>query len=333
MTMEIDRRGALIAPLAAVLAAPAFAQTAPPANAGDFPPGLPQPTETIDLWPNGAPGMPAHPPTEQVTERSPDHSVNDRAVTGITRPRLVVFRPRIPNGAAIMLMPGGGYQRVVIDREGYELARYFSDRGFTCFVLFYRLPGEGWKDAPNTPLQDAQRAMRLIRSRVRGYALAPERIAAMGFSAGGHLCADLATRYNAHVYEPIDAADTLTAKPFVAAPIYPVVTMIPPLAHEGSRELLLGKNASLALEKAHSPQLNVTADTPPCFLCAAEDDPAVPVENTVMLRAALKAHKVIVETHLFANGGHGFGLRKAIGKPVEIWPELFLNWARTQGFG
>ena len=331
--MEIDRRGALIAPLAAVLAAPAFAQTAPPAKAGDFPPGLPQPTETIDLWPNGAPGMPAHPPTEQVTERSPDHSVNDRAVTGITRPRLVVFRPRIPNGAAIMLMPGGGYQRVVIDREGYELARYFSDRGFTCFVLFYRLPGEGWKDAPNTPLQDAQRAMRLIRSRVRGYALAPERIAAMGFSAGGHLCADLATRYNARVYEPVDAADTLTAKPFVAAPIYPVVTMIPPLAHEGSRELLLGKNASLALEKAHSPQLNVTADTPPCFLCAAEDDPAVPVENTVMLRAALKAHKVIVETHLFANGGHGFGLRKAIGKPVEIWPELFLNWARTQGFG
>jgi acetyl esterase/lipase len=330
--MEIDRRSALIAPLAA-LAAPAFAQTAPPAKAGDFPPGLPQPTETIDLWPNGAPGMPAQPPAEQVTERSPDHSVNDRAVTGIARPRLVVFRPRIPNGAAIMLMPGGGYQRVVIDREGYELARYFSDRGFTCFVLFYRLPGEGWKDAPNTPLQDAQRAMRLIRSRVRDYALAPERIGAMGFSAGGHLCADLATRYNAHVYEPVDAADTLTAKPFVAAPIYPVVTMIPPLAHEGSRELLLGRNAGLALEKAHSPQLNVTADTPPCFLCAAEDDPAVPVENTVMLRAALKAHKVTVETHLFANGGHGFGLRHAIGKPVEIWPKLFLNWAQTQGFG
>jgi len=331
--MEIDRRSALMAPLAAALAAPVFAQTAPPAKTGDFPPGLPQPTETIDLWPNGAPGMPADPPTEQVTERSPDHSINDRAVTGITKPRLVVFRPRIPNGAAIMLMPGGGYQRVVIDREGYELARYFSDRGFTCFVLFYRLPGEGWKDAPNTPLQDAQRAMRLIRSKVRDFALAPERIAAMGFSAGGHLCADLATRYNARVYDPVDAADTLTAKPFIAAPIYPVVTMIPPLAHAGSRELLLGKNASLALEKAHSPQLNVSADTPPCFLSAAEDDPAVPIENSVMLRDSLKAHKVTVETHLFANGGHGFGLRKAIGKPVEIWPELFLNWAQTQGFG
>jgi acetyl esterase/lipase len=331
--MEIDRRSALIAPLAAALAGTAAAaQTAPPTKAGDLPPGLPQPTETIGLWPAGAPGMPASPPVEEVTERSPDHSINDRAVTGISVPRMVVFRPRIPNGAALLIMPGGGYTRVVIDREGYELARYFADRGITCFVLFYRLPGDGWKAGSNTPLQDAQRAMRLIRSRARDYALAPERIAAMGFSAGGHLCADLATRYNAKVYDPVDAADALTAKPFVAAPIYPVVTMIPPLAHEGSRVLLVGKNAGRALEEAHSPQLNVTADTPPCFLCAAEDDPAVPVENTVMLRAALKAHKVTVETHLFANGGHGFGLRKAIGKPVEIWPELFLNWARTQGF-
>ncbi|HEU4959435.1 MAG TPA: alpha/beta hydrolase [Sphingomonas sp.] len=331
--MEIDRRSALIAPFAAALAgSAAAAQTTPPTKAGDLPPGLPQPTETIDLWPGGAPGMPASPPVEHVTERSRDHSINDRAVTGISVPRMVVFRPRIPNSAALLIMPGGGYTRVVIDREGYELARYFADRGITCFVLFYRLPGDGWKAGPNTPLQDAQRAMRLIRSRARDYALAPERIAAMGFSAGGHLCADLATRYNAKVYEPVDAADTLTAKPFVAAPIYPVVTMIPPLAHEGSRVLLVGKDASRALEEAHSPQLNVTADTPPCFLCAAEDDPAVPVENTVMLRAALKAHKVTVETHLFANGGHGFGMRGAVGKPVAIWPELFLNWARTQGF-
>jgi len=334
--MEIDRRRALIAPLAAALAGslaePIAAQTAPPAKAGDFPPGLPQPSETIDLWPHGAPGMPANPPVETVSERSRDHSINDRAVTGIAKPRLVVFRPRLPNGAAIMIMPGGGYQRVVIDREGYELARHFAARGFTCFVLFYRLPGEGWKDPANTPLQDAQRAMRLIRARANTYALSPERVAAMGFSAGGHLCADLATRYNADVYAPVDAADTLTAKPFVAAPIYPVVSMSAPLAHMGSREKLIGKDASPALERAHSPQLNVTADTPPCFLCAAEDDPVVPVENTVILRTALKAHEVPVETHLFANGGHGFGLRGAIGKPVAIWPELFLNWARTQGF-
>lgn len=334
--MELDRRTALLAPLTMALtetlAQPAAAQTPPPMKVNDYPPGLPQPDETIDLWPGDAPGMPSNPPIEEVSERSDDHSINDRAVTGISKPRLVVFRPRTPNGAAILIAPGGGYTRVVIDREGYELARYFTDRGFTCFVLFYRLPGDGWKAGPDTPLQDAQRAMRLIRSKVRDYAIAPERVGAMGFSAGGHLCADLATRYNARVYDPVDSADALTAKPFVAAPIYPVVTMIPPLAHAGSRELLVGKTATLAVENAHSPQLNVTADTPPCFLCAAEDDQTVPIENTLMLRAALKANKVPVESHLFAEGGHGFGLRRAIGKPVAIWPELFLNWARTQGF-
>ncbi len=332
---HIDRRSTLAASAAALLTSllgrRAAAQTPPPA-AGGIPPGLPQPSETIDLWPNGAPGMPATPPVEHVTDRSRDHAINDRAVTGVARPRLVVFRPRVPNGAAILIAPGGGYRRIVIDREGYELARYFAARGITCFVLFYRLPGEGWKAGPDTPLQDAQRAMRLIRARVRDYALAPERIAAMGFSAGGHLCADLATRYDARVYEPVDAADTLTAKPFLAAPIYPVIAMTPPYAHPGSREKLLGSNPSRALEKAHAPHLNVTAGTPPCFLCAAEDDKVVPVENTLMLREALKAHQVPVETHLFARGGHGFGLRGAIGKPTGIWPELFLDWARTQGF-
>lgn len=329
--MEIDRRSALIAPLAA-LAAPAFAQTAPPAKAGDFPPGLPQPTETIDLWPNGAPGMPAHPPAEQVTERSPDHSVNDRAVTGITRPRLVVFRPRIPNGAAIMLMPGGGYQRVVIDREGYELARYFSDRGFTCFVLFYRLPGEGWKDAPNTPLQDAQRAMRLIRSRAAKYGLDPERIGAMGFSAGGHLCADLVARFATKTYEPVDAADTLSARPMIAAPIYPVVSMEASVAHMGSRDALLGPGPSQALIRAHSPDRNIKPDSPPCFLCAAEDDPVVPIENTLLLHAALRTAKVPVELHLFEQGNHGFGLRGVVGKPAHVWPDLFLAWATSRGW-
>jgi acetyl esterase/lipase len=330
--MEIDRRRALIAPLAAALAGglagPLAAQAVPPDADG-----LAPPIETIDLWPDGAPGMPDRPPAETVSERSRDPSIKDRALTGIARPRLIVFQPRASNGAALMIMPGGGYANEVIDREGYDPARYFAARGFTCFVLVYRLPGEGWKNAADTPLQDAQRAMRLIRSRARDYALSPEHVAAMGFSAGGHLCADLATRYGAGVYAPIDAADTLSARPFVAAPIYPVVSMSVPLAHAGSRAKLLGEQAGPALEQAHSPQLNVTAETPPCFLCAAEDDPIVPVENTVILRAALKAHKVPVETHLFAEGGHGFGLRGAIGKPTGMWPDLFLNWAQTRGFG
>ncbi|MGN6268837.1 MAG: alpha/beta hydrolase [Sphingomonas sp.] len=330
--MEIDRRATLITPLAALLAGRAAAQTAPPMKAGDPPAGLPQPSETIDLWPNGAPGAPAKLPVETVVEESPDRSINDRAVQGIATPRLVIFRPRTPNGAAMLLIPGGGYRRIVIDREGYELARYLSDRGITCFVLFYRLPGDGWKDAPEVPLQDAQRAMRLIRARAADYGLAPERVGAMGFSAGGHMCAELAVRHNSKVYEPVDAADVMTAKPFVAAPIYPVVSMIRPEAHAGSRNLLLGDSPSRALQELHSPFLHVTANTPPCFLCAAEDDHTVPVANTVQFHEALRAKQVPVEMHLFGEGGHGFGLRRAIGKPVAIWPELFLNWARTQGF-
>ena len=151
--MIIDRRTALLGALSATMAGEAAAQTAPPVVSGkSLPPGLPQPHETIDLWPTGAPGMPAKPPTERVEERSTDSALNDRAVFGITRPRLAVFRPQIPNGAAIMIAPGGGYARVVVDKEGYELARWFTARGVTAFVLFYRLPGDGWAAGPDVAL-------------------------------------------------------------------------------------------------------------------------------------------------------------------------------------
>ena len=329
----IDRRTAIAGTLGAILATGARAQTAPPAVPGEsLPLGLPQPHETIDLWPKGAPGMPATPPVEAVTERSTDPATNDRAVTGIVRPRLVVFRPRVANGAAMLLIPGGGYQRVVVDKEGYELARWFTARGFTAFVLFYRLPGDGWAAGPDVALSDAQRAMRLIRARASDYAVKPENIASMGFSAGGHLNADLVARFDTKTYASVDDADTLSARPIVSALVYPVVSMRTPLAHAGSRALLVGKAASPALEDAHSPNLHVQANSPPCFLIAAEDDDTVAVENTLLMRAALKAAKVPVETHLFTNGGHGFGLRRVYAKPAEIWPELFLNWAATQGF-
>jgi acetyl esterase/lipase len=330
----IDRRAAIAATIgAAMLAGRSEAQTAPPAVTGNPPPpALPEPDETIILWPNGAPGMPATPPVEKVTERSTDSTINDRAAVGIVRPRMVVFRPRVANGAAILIMPGGGYARVVVDKEGYELGRWLAARGFTAFVLFYRLPGDGWAAGPDVALSDAQRAMRLIRSRARDYAISPERVAAMGFSAGGHLCADLLARFDTKTYAPVDKADGLSARPFVAALVYPVMTMRAPLAHAESRALLIGKNASPGLEEAHSPDRNVKPNSPPAFIVAAEDDDTVPVENSLLMRAALKAAKIPVEAHLFTHGGHGFGLRRAAGKPAEIWPDLFLNWAATQGF-
>ncbi|MBO9575326.1 MAG: alpha/beta hydrolase [Sphingobium sp.] len=331
--MTLDRRTLIAAGLAAGIASPALAQTAAPAPAKATPPGLPQPTETIDLWPGDAPGMPAGPPVEVTDERSTDPLMTDRAVHGIVKPRLTVFRPDKPNGAAVMLTPGGGYKWVVVDKEGYELGRWLAARGFTALVLFYRLPGDGWAAGPNTPLSDAQRAMRLIRHRAGDFAVDPERVGAMGFSAGGHVCADLAARFAEKTYEPVDAADSLSPKPFCATPIYPVVSMDKAIAHAGSRDLLLGPNPTPVLEAAHSPDRNIPANAPPHFLLHAEDDETVPVENTIRLRAALKARGIPCETHLFAQGGHGFGLRKTIGKPVEAWPDLWRAWARAVGLG
>lgn len=328
--MTIDRRTLIGASLAAGLISQSAAQTPPPVTGGAPPAGLPQPTETIDLWPKGAPGIPKTALVETVNERSTDAQLTDRAVFGISRPRMAIFRPSRPNGAAMLITPGGGYRWVVIDKEGYEIARWLSARGFTVFVLFYRLPGEGWAAGPDVVLQDTQRAIRLIRHRAADYGIDPERVGAMGFSAGGHACADLAARFAQKVYAPVDKADALSARPFVAAPIYPVISMSAPAAHPGSREKLVGAKAASDKERAHSPHLNIPSNAPPHFILHAEDDEVVPVENALLLRAALRAKEVSVEIHLFSHGGHGFGLRKAIGKPVEVWPELFLTWAKTQ---
>ncbi len=328
--MEIDRRAAMITGLAAAMTWPAGAQTPPPAVPGGSRLAFPDPAETIDLWPGEAPGAPASPPVEEVRERSTDPSFNDRIVLHVRRPRMTVFRPDRPNGGAVLLMPGGGYSWVVIDKEGYEMARWLAARGITVFVLFYRLPQEGWASGPDTPLADAQRAMRLIRHRAATYGVDPARICALGFSAGGHVCASLLARFASRVYAPVDAADRLVARPDAAAPIYPVVSMTAPAAHAGSRRNLIGEAATSAMERAHSPHLNIPADAPPCFLLHAEDDPSIPVANTLLLRDALRARGIAVETHLFPDGGHGFGLRLARGRSVENWQTLFHGWGRNR---
>ncbi len=330
--MTIDRRTLIGASLTAGLAGRSEGQTPPPVTGKSLPAGLPQPTETIDLWPKGAPGAPKVVLTETVNERSTDPLLTDRAVFGISRPRMAVFRPTRPNGASVLITPGGGYRWVVVDKEGYELGRWLSARGVTVFVLFYRLPGEGWAAGPDVALADAQRAIRLIRHRSSDYGIDPERVAAMGFSAGGHVCADLTTRFATPVYAHVDKADTLSARPFLSAPIYPVISMSAPNAHAGSRQLLLGPNPSAVLERAHSPHLNVPSNAPPVFLIHADDDDVVPVENSLLFRATLRAQKIPVETHLFTHGGHGFGLRKAIGKPAEAWPQLFMDWGQAAGW-
>lgn len=317
MRVEADRRTLLIGLASGFAAGPALARWAP------------DPAEEIDLWPDGPPGAPAIALRERVEERSKDSSYRDRALLNVSRPRMTVFRPARPNGAAVLIIPGGGYRWVVIDKEGYELGHWLSERGYTAFVLFYRLPGQGWAAGPDVALGDAQRAMRMIRHRARDYGLNPARATALGFSAGGHVCADLATRFAHRAYAPVDGADRRASRPDLAALIYPVISMSSPLAHPGSRANLVGPIASPGRERAYSPHLNVTSHTPPCFLLHAEDDATVPVGNTLAFREALKRNGVPVDTHLYASGGHGFGLRLAHGKPVEAWPQALLGWMST----
>ena len=218
--MTIDRRTLMLGTLAAAgVAGRGAAQTSAPATTDTRHLTFRDPVETIDLWPRGAPGRPAKLPVETVKERSQDRAFNDRYVFGISRPRMAVFRPAHPSGAAVLITPGGGYNWVVVDKEGYEMARLLAARGITAFVLFYRLPHEGWAAGPDTPLSDAQRAMRLIRHRAARYRLDPGKICAMGFSAGGHVCADLLTRFAVRTYAPYDTADASSARPDAAAPI------------------------------------------------------------------------------------------------------------------
>ena len=237
----------------------------------------------VPLWPGKVPGDIGSDIKRRIDPRAGDDAHPDRWIYGVARPELVVFRPQQPNGSAVLCIPGGSYEFVAFDNEGAEQARWLTARGVTVFVLLYRLPAEGWARREDVPLQDAQRAMRVIRRDAAKYGIDPKRVAALGFSAGGHLCGDLATRFDAKVYDPVDAADRLSARPAIAAPIYAVQSMSAPLTHGVSHDQLLGPNPSPETERAHSPSHNVSAATPPCFLAHAEDDGLVPVENTVQI--------------------------------------------------
>ena len=316
--------------------ASARAQTDPtpvvPASRADVARALAERYEVIDLWPNGAPEQVPAGLSELTIERAKPGEMPNRARKLTTRPRLEVIRPAKPNGAALLIMPGGGYRYEVIDKEGYDVARWYAARGVTGFVLSYRFPPDGWASGADAPLADAQRAMRLIRAQAARFGIDPARIAAMGFSAGGHLCANLAAQFARAAYQPIDAADALTARPCIAAPIYAAILMDQFHLRPGGPPDLFGAGTTPEMLAQHTPSLHVPADAPPHWLLHAEDDPTVPVANTLALRQALKDRKIPVQTHLFEKGGHGFAIRFTKGTPLEVWPELFLAYARTHAW-
>lgn len=289
--------------------------------------------EWIDLWPGAAPGAAPALPVEVIKARPATSGVSTLEITGVARPRLMVLRPPRPNGSAALLMPGGGYARLVVAERGPELGRWLVARGWTVFTLLYRLPAEGWAERANVPLQDAQRAIRTIRKHSKAFSINAQRVAAIGFSAGGHLCADLATRYSTPTYAPVDSADSLSARPDFAVPVYAVQTLADPYAHLGSRERLLGASPSPALIKAHSPENNVVAGGPPFLIIHAEDDATVNPENSLRMRSALKAAGVRVETHMFPDGGHGFGIGSVANSTTSAWPELIARGAKSYDLG
>ncbi|KHL53404.1 alpha/beta hydrolase [Xanthomonas cannabis] len=280
----------------------------------------------IGLWPRAlAPGDTALP--QRIVDRSSDAARPDRYIQNISDPYLVVYRPKRPNGTALLVTPGGGYQRIVLDNEGSALVPSFVDQaGITLFVLRYRLPGEGHPNGADVPLADAQRALRLIRANATRYGIDAQRVGVMGFSAGGHVAASLGTRYAAQVYPTIDAADALSARPDFQLLVYPVIDMDSANAHMGSRERLLGKAPSQAQVRAYSPQWQVDAHTPPTFLLHAQDDTVVPVRNSLLMHDALLRAGVPSELHVFPQGGHGFGTGRTSGLTLAAWPQLAQAW-------
>jgi acetyl esterase/lipase len=282
--------------------------------------------ETVTLWPAGVPGAERVHVVEALSERAPQGPLRDRIAEHVTRPLLTLFHASgKPNGITLLIVPGGGYVRVVIDKEGFETAAWFAQRGFECAVLRYRLPADGWAAGADAPVHDAMRAVRLLRQRpTAGNA----RLGVIGFSAGGHLVARLITEPRL-AYPRQDAVDDLAARPDFAVLMYPVILTEGRAAHGGSVQQLLAAGIESADLKLLSPSSNVSAQTPPTLLVHAADDASVPVENSLAMYSALHAAGVRSELHVFDRGGHGFGMRGVNGIDAAAWPQLVETWARS----
>lgn len=266
----------------------------------------------VALWPNGAPGGAPNSPAEVDTTSAKDKPVAGKPVVrlgNVSNPTLTIYTPPGKNtGAAVVVFPGGGYHILAMDLEGTEVCEWLNSAGITCALVKYRVPGSGPYPKSSAALQDAQRALGLVRSRAAGWRIDPHRIGVLGFSAGAHLAAALSTHFDRRLYNMVDAADELSCRPDFAVIVYP--------AYLSSPE----KNV------APSPDIPVTGQTPPSFIVQAENDRWV--DSAVAYFLALKNAKVPAELHIYAEGGHGYGLRRT-ALPVTTWPVKVETWLRT----
>jgi len=245
------------------------------------------------------------------------------AITNVSRPTITVYPPRSTNsGAAVLVFPGGGYKVLAIDLEGTEICNWLTSKGITAVLVKYRVPTPkvGRYGESVQALQDAQRALSLVRSRASDLHIDPHKIGVIGFSAGGHLAAALSTRYNQRSYSSQDAVDKISCRPDFAIALYP--------GHLSSWYPDSPKTQANAVDLTLNPKIRVTKRTPPTFLVQAENDPVDDVRNSLSYFLALKNAKVPVELHVYAEGGHAYGLRPT-SKPITQWPSLAEKWLRT----
>jgi acetyl esterase/lipase len=265
--------------------------------------------QTLNVWPGKAPGDTGQTGEEQWGQ--PRNPASKR-VTNVSKPTLTIFRPAADadTGVAVIVCPGGGYKALMMDYEGEDVAKWLNTIGVTGIVLKYRVPAPEGIPKHLPALQDAQRSLSIVRSMAKEWKLNPERIGILGFSAGGHLAAAASTNFDTRSYEAIDNIDKVNCRPDFQVVVYPGG-----VANKTSGEL--------------SPEIKVSAQTPPAFIVQANDDRVGP-ENSVHYYLALKKAGVPAEIHIFASGGHGFGMKQN-EKPVATWPARLHEWMVSQG--
>ncbi len=279
-----------------------------------------EPPDPIPLWPEGVPGLRA--------DAGPEKDDGSGRYTNIHHPALVLLRPSAPaNGTAVIYAPGGGYVRVAAGVAGGDLAKWLRGLGITVFLLKYRHADYGQP----APLQDALRAVRLVRSRAAEWEIAPDRIGMLGGSAGGHLTASAATMCDTPEGRTGHGLDRVSGRPDFAVLVFPVITMTDPHAHAISRRALLGSAPAPEQIERWSVENRVSSGTPPVFLVHSAEDATVPVENSLLFYQAMRRAKAPIELHLYPKGPHGSGMDPRLG-PTADWPRLCESWLRFNGW-
>lgn len=269
---------------------------------------------------NGLPPGGIAAPDEEITDKD-----NNRGLTSV--PTLTAYLPpkEKATGTAVLICPGGGYAWVVLQKEGLNIAEYFVKQGIAAFVLKYRLPDDKiMQDKSSGPLQDAQEAMKIIRSRATEWNIDTKRVGIMGFSAGGHLASTVGTHFD----KPVLAANAgLNLRPDFMILVYPVISMEKNLTHAGSRQRLLGNQPDELTIKNYSNDRQVTPQTPPTILFHTGDDTVVDVDNSLLFYQALRHQHVPAEMHVYPEGNHGFVLKL----PVDVWMQITMKWIGRMG--